>query len=283
MTEGVAMKYKLDDYKVGEIAKFYGVSVDTVRYYDRKGVLKPQKKNDNNYRAYNKEEFITMDYIMRLRSLGISIENIKKMASNISLKESLEVVSETEDEIEAQIRRLENQRRMIKGYKAKLKDCTERYGMVTVEQSPAFIVKDIETTMKETMDSFEKLQLPTLPLLGILIDSEDYDDLELYSCFVDRRQRQKICNYIVAASDYEEISKSPDFPAEEFGIIPPRRCVHIIGMDYTNIDYSSIKPVYDFIKENHLKIIAPPFLRILALENRGDAGVEYTEMWVPVE
>ena len=69
------MKYKLDDYKVGEIAKFYGVSVDTVRFYDRKGVLKPEKKSDNNYRTYNKEEFISMDYIMRLRSLGISIEN----------------------------------------------------------------------------------------------------------------------------------------------------------------------------------------------------------------
>ena len=60
------MKYKLDDYKVGEIAKFYGVSVDTVRFYDRKGVLRPEKKTDNNYRSYNKEEFITMDYICLL-------------------------------------------------------------------------------------------------------------------------------------------------------------------------------------------------------------------------
>lgn len=277
------MKYKLDNYKVGEIAKFYGVSVDTVRFYDRKGVLKPEKKGDNNYRTYNKEEFISMDYIMRLRSLGISIENIKKMASNVSLEESLEVVSETEREIEAQIRQLENQRRMIKGYKAKLKDCAERYGIVTMEQSPAFIIKDIKTTMKETMDAFEKLQLSTLPLLGILIDSERYDDMELYNCFIDRTQRQKICNYIVAASDYEGISKKSGFPMTEFEIIPPRRCVHIIGMDYTNIDYSSIKPIYDFIEANHLKIIAPPFLRILALENRGDAGVEYTEMWIPVE
>ncbi len=277
------MKYKLDNYKVGEIAKFYGVSVDTVRFYDRKGVLKPEKKGDNNYRTYNKEEFISMDYIMRLRSLGISIENIKKMASNVSLEESLEVVSETEREIEAQIRQLENQRRMIKGYKAKLKDCAERYGIVTMGQSPAFIIKDIKTTMKETMDAFEKLQLSTLPLLGILIDSERYDDMELYNCFIDRAQRQKICNYIVAASDYEGISKKPGFPMAEFEIIPPRRCVHIIGMDYTNIDYSSIKPIYDFIEANHLKIIAPPFLRILALENRGDAGVEYTEMWIPVE
>ncbi len=113
------------------------------------------------------------------------------MASNISLEESLEVVSETEREIEAQIRQLENQRRMIKGYKAKLKDCAERYGVVTMEQSPAFIIKDIKTTMKATMDAFEKLQLSTLPLLGILIDSERYDDMELYNCFIDRAQRQK--------------------------------------------------------------------------------------------
>ena len=73
---------------------------------------------------------------------------------------------------------------------------------------PAFIIKDIKTTMKATMDAFEKLQLSTLPLLGILIDSERYDDMELYNCFIDRAQRQKICNYIVAASDYEGISKN---------------------------------------------------------------------------
>lgn len=277
------MKYKLDDYKVGEIAKFYGISVDTVRFYDRKGVLRPEKKNDNNYRSYNKEEFITMDYIMRLRSLGVSIENIKKMVVNTTLRDTLEVISETEAEIEAQIAALETQRRMIRGYRAKLKDCADAYGKVTLEQSPVFLIKDIQSNMKETMDAFEKLQLPTMPLLSILIDCEDYDSMDLYERFVNRVERQKICSYVVAAADYYEISSREEFPKEEFEIIPARACARIIGADYTNADYSFCKKIYNFIEERHLKIAAPPLLRILAMENRGSSGVEYTEMWIPVE
>ena len=278
------MKYKLDDYKVGEIAKFYGISVDTVRFYDRKGVLRPEKKNDNNYRSYNKEEFITMDYIMRLRSLGVSIENIKKMVVNTTLRDSLEVIRETEAEIEAQIAALETQRRMIRGYRAKLKDCADVYGEVTLEQSPVFIIKDIQNnSMKETMDAFEKLQLPTLPLLGILIDCEDYDSINLHERFVNRVERQKICSYVVAVADYYGISSQLDFPKKDFELIPARACAHVIGADYTNADYSYCKKIYDFIEEKQLKIAAPPLLRILAMENRGSSGVEYTEMWIPVE
>ena len=277
------MKYKLDDYKVGEIAKFYGVSVDTVRFYDRKGVLRPEKKNDNNYRSYNKEEFITMDYIMRLRSLGVSIENIKKMVVNTTLWDTLEVISETEADIENQIAALETQRRMIRGYKAKLEEGADAYGKVTLQQSPVFIIKDIQGNMKATMEAFEALKLPTMPLLGILIDREDYNATNLHERFVNRVERQKICSYIVAAADYYEISSQENFPRKEFEIIPARTCARVIGSDYTNADYSFCKKIYDFIEEKHLKIVAPPLLRILAMENRGSSGVEYTEMWIPVE
>lgn len=278
------MKYKLDDYKVGEIANFYGVSGDTIRFYDRKGVLQPEKKGDNNYRSYSKEEFIIMDYIMRMRSLGISIENIKKMVVSTTLQDSLEIVTESEAEIEMQIKELEHQRQLIRGYKAKLKDCAQAYGKVTLEQSPIFLVRDIKNNnMKDTMEAFSRAQIPTLPLLGVLIDGEAYDSLELYHKFLDRVERQKICDYVVIASDYQNLCEQEGFPREEFKIIPSRRCVHIIGMDHTNIDYSSIKPVYDFIQQNHFKISAPPVLLFLTLENRGEDGIEYTEIWVPVE
>ena len=277
------MKYKLDDYKVGEVARFYGISVDAVRFYDRKGVLTPEKKKDNNYRSYNKEEFITMDYIMRLRSLGVSIESIKRMVINMTLGNTLEVISETEEEIEIQIAELEMRRRMIRGYKAELKESLSLYGQVTLEQSPVFIIKDIQNTMKETMGYFDQLQLPVMPLLGIMIDCEDYDSIQLLEHFVDRVERQKICSYVVAAADCQEISSREDFPREDFEIIPSRTCAHIIGMDHTNTDYSFGKKIYHYIEERHLRITAPPLLRILAMENRGSSGAEYTEMWLPVE
>ena len=73
------MKYELKDYHIGEVAKFYGLTVDAVRLYDKKGILSPPKNNETNYRIYSKEDFVTMDYVMRLRRMDIPLESIRDM------------------------------------------------------------------------------------------------------------------------------------------------------------------------------------------------------------
>ena len=60
------MKIKADNYTIGDLAKFYGVSTDTIRLYDKKGVLLSQKNDENNYRIYSRDDMIMMDYIVKL-------------------------------------------------------------------------------------------------------------------------------------------------------------------------------------------------------------------------
>ena len=54
------MKIKVKNYRIGEIASFYGISLDAARLYDKKGILSPVKDTSNNYRSYSREDLVTM-------------------------------------------------------------------------------------------------------------------------------------------------------------------------------------------------------------------------------
>ena len=40
-------------YKIGDVAKILGISTDLIRYYEKKGVVSPEKGQHNSYRYYD--------------------------------------------------------------------------------------------------------------------------------------------------------------------------------------------------------------------------------------
>ena len=63
-------------YSTGEFAKIAGVTLRTIRYYDKIGLLKPTKVLNNGYRRYCNSDLITLQKIVSLKQLGFSLEEI---------------------------------------------------------------------------------------------------------------------------------------------------------------------------------------------------------------
>lgn len=63
-------------YSTGEFAKIAGVTLRTIRYYDKIGLLKPTMILDNGYRRYCNKDLITLQKILTLKELGFSLEEI---------------------------------------------------------------------------------------------------------------------------------------------------------------------------------------------------------------
>lgn len=70
--------------KISEFAKRSGVTVKTLRYYDKIGVLQPSIKTDAGYRIYCDEDFIKLQQITTLKFIGLSLEEIKKLINKKS-------------------------------------------------------------------------------------------------------------------------------------------------------------------------------------------------------
>ena len=59
---------------IAEVSKQYNISADTLRYYERIGLIPPVNRNKNGIRDYTDEDCKWVDFIKCMRSAGLSIE-----------------------------------------------------------------------------------------------------------------------------------------------------------------------------------------------------------------
>lgn len=73
-----------DYYKISEISKLYGIGIDSLRYYERLGILNPHR-DANGYRLYNLKDMYKLNIIRDLRALGFSMSQIKEYLDSQSV------------------------------------------------------------------------------------------------------------------------------------------------------------------------------------------------------
>lgn len=65
----------------GALAKRAGCHLETVRYYEKIGLLPPPNRSDSGYRLYDAEDQRRLRFILRARELGFSIEELRSLLS----------------------------------------------------------------------------------------------------------------------------------------------------------------------------------------------------------
>ncbi|PAL19791.1 helix-turn-helix domain-containing protein [Sphingopyxis sp. GW247-27LB] len=65
--------------KIGELASATGTRAETVRYYEKIGLLAPPARTSGNYRSYGGEHLARLSFIRRARDLGFTIETVREL------------------------------------------------------------------------------------------------------------------------------------------------------------------------------------------------------------
>ncbi|MXO68384.1 heavy metal-responsive transcriptional regulator [Pelagerythrobacter marinus] len=65
--------------RIGELARATGTSVETIRYYEREGIIPAADRADNNYRDYSPEHLATLTFVRRARGLGFSMAQVRAL------------------------------------------------------------------------------------------------------------------------------------------------------------------------------------------------------------
>ena len=94
-------------YKIGDVAKILGISPDLLRYYEKKGVVKPVKDQNNDYRYYEPWDINFLIDCLWFKNFGFGIEQVAHMVSSCTMDELLSVMGDKESEIEENIFRQE--------------------------------------------------------------------------------------------------------------------------------------------------------------------------------
>lgn len=65
--------------KIGELAKRTDLLVETIRYYEREGLLPDPPRSDGNYRLYSDTHLERLQFIRHCRSLDMTLEEIRNL------------------------------------------------------------------------------------------------------------------------------------------------------------------------------------------------------------
>ena len=65
--------------KIGELAKRAEVPIDTVRYYEREGLLPQAQRRSSGYRMYDVDDIQRLRFIRRAKALGFSLDDVREL------------------------------------------------------------------------------------------------------------------------------------------------------------------------------------------------------------
>ena len=103
--------------KIAEVSKRYGVSADTLRYYERIGILQDIPRNSSGIRDYTEANCKTVEFVKCMRDAGMSIE---------SLTEYMDLFYRGDETMERRKAILRDQREDIRRRIADLEDALNR-------------------------------------------------------------------------------------------------------------------------------------------------------------
>lgn len=99
------------DYTIGEFAELTGLSVHTLRYYEREKLLSPRRSAANR-RLYCEQDISWLAFVKRLKDTGMPIREIRHYAElralgSASLCKRLEMLSQHRRDLEQQLQTLQ--------------------------------------------------------------------------------------------------------------------------------------------------------------------------------
>ena len=103
---------------IGKVAERAGVKIDTLRYYERHGVIAPPERTGSNYRVYEEDTVLRVRFVKRAQGLGFSLAEIKELlelrvSENASCADVRDQALAKVADLDEKIRSLQAMRRVL--------------------------------------------------------------------------------------------------------------------------------------------------------------------------
>lgn len=104
--------------KIGEVARMSGAGIETLRFYERSGLLGRPGRTESGYRLYDREVLERLDFIKRAQVLGFSLDEIKQIIAEKQAGAS--PCEAVRDIVRTRLQELDEHMREMRGYRNEL-------------------------------------------------------------------------------------------------------------------------------------------------------------------
>lgn len=169
-------------FLIGELSKIFHVSTDTLRHYDKIGLLKPSYDTSNRYRFYTVRDFFKLSRILFFKDLDIPLQDIKNYMNNKNTINLVAILKKKEIEIDIKIHKLINLKKKITTKLDLLGSVQHELNIVKIKRMPQRI--------------------------GILLNASDSNsEYELKQSIIENQQYFKLSSMLVEGQLYTSLKK----------------------------------------------------------------------------
>jgi MerR family transcriptional regulator, copper efflux regulator len=113
----------MDSIGIGTLAKRAGVRIDTVRYYERNGLMAPQARLASGYRRYGEAALARLRFIRRAQALGFTLREIRELLAISGQRDVAKVKKKAQAKLADVEQRIADLKRMRKGLSTLIDAC----------------------------------------------------------------------------------------------------------------------------------------------------------------
>lgn len=266
-----------EKFLIGELSRIFNISTDTLRYYDKIDLLKPEYDHTNRYRYYSMDKFFILSRILFLKSLDISLKDIKNYFNNQNTDHLLMLLKREEVEIDRKINRLMNLKRKISNKIELIEESNKHIEQIRVERFPercgVFIdIENIENEY-ELKKSFKKHEVH-FRMSSWLIEGQIYTSISKEDMLEERFEK---FNYFIEILPRDENTslQSKILPENDYA------CIVFCG-SYSNIEHY-YRMLIKWIEENGYEIAGDSIEKNIVDYGFSNSEEEYiSEIQIPI-
>ncbi len=144
-------------FSVGEAAKAVHTTSETLRHYDRIGLVRPSKKDEwTNYRYYTEQDIVRLNTVRALQIMDLPLQEIKRVLEYSSLEKIVDFLVQAEKKADEKIATLQYSKSKIQlakaDYEKKLQERKNRNG-IFLKDVPERVILLSDTLEVPTLDN----------------------------------------------------------------------------------------------------------------------------------
>lgn len=112
--------------RIGELSAATGVDIETVRYYEKRGLLPAPARRRNGYRSYNRTHVERLAFIRHCRALDMPLADVQSLLELIARPES--ACGDVDGLIDAHLRRVQERLSSLRALEQELRGLRARCG-----------------------------------------------------------------------------------------------------------------------------------------------------------
>lgn len=262
-----------EKWTIGQVAKLFDISTDTLRYYEKMGMLSPHN-GDNGYRYYSYDEFVVLMDILFFRNMELSIKDIKQIITKMDVGDIKNILYQNQRIIENRIQELIKLKKMIIQAASQYKLCEERLGEFSIVSAPDFKYKLIGNQANDLVTMIRKYK------------KEDWIvDRIRYTLLVPQEEFLKNLNFFSAqvgiSIDEENLCMLDFSEQQELSLLHDVNYLYtIVGTNYSEQRNDTLNKALNYLKEVGREVNGPMIGRYMASSHKD--GLDYYEVWIAI-